>query len=201
MTKLQNSNSINYSPQGKIADSRHVVHFYQEDFELISNLSAFISEGISNGENCIVVATASHIEELQKHFSPELQELINSNKHLLLLMDADKTLTTIMEKDRISTRLFDNNVRNQIKEVASTGMPLRIFGEMVAILWRNGHAQDVDRLEKLWNSLLEDYTVNLYCAYPMLYFDRSVHLSAYDSICRAHDKVTPNYASFGINPA
>src|SRR5688500_19228341 len=43
---------------------------------------------------------------------------------------------------------------------------VRAFGEMVAVLWANGHNGATVRLEHLWHAFCQSEAFSLFCAYP-----------------------------------
>jgi MEDS: MEthanogen/methylotroph, DcmR Sensory domain len=49
---------------------------------------------------------------------------------------------------------------------------VRVFGEMVALLWNEGNARGAVRLEDLWNNLAKKIPFTLLCAYPLKTFSR-----------------------------
>ena len=67
---------------------------------------------------------------------------------------------------------------------------VRAFGEMVAILWKRGHAGATVRLEHLWHEFCQTKAFCLFCAYPRAYFMQSAEESIAE-ICLAHSRVVP----------
>ncbi|HEY4386628.1 MAG TPA: PAS domain S-box protein, partial [Ktedonobacteraceae bacterium] len=66
---------------------------------------------------------------------------------------------------------------------------VRIFGEMVALLWAQGNRAAAIRLEDLWNELGQAYAFSLFCAYPMQGFGGSTHEAQFSQICQQHSQV------------
>jgi hypothetical protein len=54
-----------------------------------------------------------------------------------------------------------------------SNQPLRIFGEMVAVLWNDGKHDAALSLEELWNDLREEHDFSLFCAYPLKCFEQA----------------------------
>jgi len=71
------------------------------------------------------------------------------------------------------------------------GRKVRIFGEMVAILWGRGLFTATIRLEQLWNDLGSRFSFSLFCAYPLSLFanDREAHDLL--QVCAQHDLTIP----------
>ncbi|WP_250532488.1 MEDS domain-containing protein, partial [Caballeronia sp. ATUFL_F1_KS39] len=66
-------------------------------------------------------------------------------------------------------------------------VPVRAFGEMVAILCARGESGAALRLEQLWNDLARKHAFSLLCAYPTRVFKGSEEARAFHAICSAHD--------------
>ncbi len=65
---------------------------------------------------------------------------------------------------------------------------VRVFGEIVAVLWDQGLTGATVQLEYLWHRLLNKDPFCLYCAYPKSGFTQNATTSI-DTICKAHSKV------------
>ena len=65
---------------------------------------------------------------------------------------------------------------------------MRAFGEMVALLWAQGRNGATLRLEHLWNELIEEQALALFCAYPRIGATRDL-TDALGDVCAAHSKV------------
>ena len=61
-----------------------------------------------------------------------------------------------------------------------------MYGEMVGILWSQGHAVAAMRLEELWNELLRELPFSLLCGYLI---DGGSDRTDLDPIRRAHTYV------------
>ena len=68
------------------------------------------------------------------------------------------------------------------------GRRVRAFGEMVALLWAQGHTAAIVRLEHLWHRMCQERGFSLFCAYPRVGFTQDVDASIRE-ICAAHSKV------------
>jgi hypothetical protein len=65
---------------------------------------------------------------------------------------------------------------------------VRAFGEMVAILWQQGHNGATVQLENLWNQLHGKNDFSLFCAYPKIGFTQNAAESI-QKICACHSRV------------
>ena len=71
---------------------------------------------------------------------------------------------------------------------------VRAFGEMVSVLWCDGHCAAAAALETLWNKLQAAEELPLFCAYPRSVFTNQASASI-QGVCALHTRVIPGYAS------
>ena len=86
---------------------------------------------------------------------------------------------------------FADVVGNIIARAGSRYPHMRVFGEMVALLWAAGHGDATLHLEALWHDLLKTYAFPLLCAYPIRGFVKGAHAQQFPTICAAHSHVIP----------
>jgi hypothetical protein len=69
---------------------------------------------------------------------------------------------------------------------------MRVFGEMVALLWTAGNQAAAIRLEELWNDLARSAApFSLFCAYAMPDLAGEENEAAFRAICHQHTRVIP----------
>src|SRR4029434_1895112 len=68
---------------------------------------------------------------------------------------------------------------------------VRVFGEMVALLWAEGNMDAALQLEMLCNDLVTLHPFSLLCAYPLRGFTQATHAQPLLTICAAHSHVIP----------
>lgn len=165
----------------------HVVGFYSSDNELINNLAEYISAGMEEGNNCLIIATPDHIRQLNEAFAQGKTmpaSLLNEN---CAVFNAEVVLAKFMIGGMPNKQRFQETVGRLIEE--AEGQPIRAYGEMVALLWEAGKKDAAIALEKLWNELAESHSYSLYCAYPKHLFQAFEDETACISAChdfRAH---------------
>ena len=67
--------------------------------------------------------------------------------------------------------------------------PVRVYGEVVAVLWAAGHVNAALELEGFWNELGREIPFSLYCGYPRESLGGSEHPGAVSAVCRLHTEV------------
>ena len=68
---------------------------------------------------------------------------------------------------------------------------VRVYGEMVALLWAAGDTDAAIALEGLWNELAETHEFALLCAYPMSAFKNAAGAAAFEQVCGTHTHRDP----------
>ncbi|MGZ4173338.1 MAG: MEDS domain-containing protein [Solirubrobacteraceae bacterium] len=83
----------------------------------------------------------------------------------LVMRDATATMATFMPGGRIDRDAFRQVVGGILRQAGASGKPLRVHGEMVALLWEDGHVPAAIEVEELWNELAREVEFSLVCAY------------------------------------
>jgi hypothetical protein len=105
-------------------------------------------------------------------------------------LDAEETLSKFMVDDWPEDRLFEECVTQLLGRARKNGRRARAFGEMVALLWAQGHNGATVRLEYLWQQLCKKENFSLLCAYPKTGFTEDAAKSI-NNICLTHTKMCP----------
>ena len=84
---------------------------------------------------------------------------------------------------------FEAEVGQVIRAAGAAGHPVRVYGEMVALLWDAGQLNAALELEGLWNDLARDIPFGLYCGYPESPVSGADQRAALAEVCRLHGAV------------
>ncbi len=172
--------------------SDHIVQFYESDTVLVDSVSRYVCEGLESGESCIVIATPTHRDSLDRELTARgIDVAIATALGHYISLDAQETLSKFMIDDSPDPKRFDAAVGRVIADAAGAGRPIRAFGEIVALLWTNGNDVAAIQLEDLWNQVSNRYTFRLLCAYPMDGFGCDSHARHFAEICGHHSQVVP----------
>lgn len=196
-------NSQEFAPLAgwsEMKEAEHFVQFYEQDTFLLNSLSSFICAGLCAGDACVVVATQAHrdgLELLMQNSGLDVADAIKSGQYIAL--DAQETLSKLIFEGQPEPERFAEIIGGIIA-VASEGRPrVRIFGEMVALLWAEGKQEAAIALEELWNSLAKTHTFSLFCAYPMNGFSGAEFAAPLGNVCTAHSRVIPAEGYSALN--
>lgn len=97
-----------------------------------------------------------------------------------------KILRVVMAHQRLAA---DERCVQFVSRAVESAHNVRIYGEMVAVLWDEGNVAAAIALEDLWNDLATRYPFSLFCAYPMRAFDTDASIEGYRTICGQHSTV------------
>jgi signal transduction histidine kinase/acyl carrier protein phosphodiesterase len=173
-------------------EAEHVVQFYETDTFLIHALGDFIGAGLAAGDACIVVATPAHRAGLDDHLiAAGLDVVAARGSGQYVTLDAAETLAMFMVDGLPEPSRFARVFGATIAQAAKSRPHVRIFGEMVALLWGDGQYDAALRLETLWNDLLSRHTFVLFCAYPLHSFVGEARAQGLNDICSTHARVIP----------
>ncbi len=182
-------------PQNGLTESSHSVQFYEKDEFLISQLSRYVSSGLTSGETCLVIATSAHgaalLEELAK-IGLNVEAQVAESR--LILKDAADTLAAFMIGAAPDEALFRKALQSILTQALALDKPLRAFGEMVALLWASGEADAAVELEGLWENILAEKSIRLLCAYPLQGFKDPSTLGQFLKMCDRHAHILPSEA-------
>ena len=171
----------------------HAVQFYKDSQSLAATVAKFLAEGFSSGQPAVMVATIPHVSavfaELEKQkFAPEKLRATGE----LQVFDARKMLSSFMLGSRPDSLMFKSNAGDVIHRLCAGRQPspIRVYGEMVDLLWQEGNADGAIRLEILWNQLASAYDFSLLCGYSVGHFYKERRDDAgFADVCRHHSHV------------
>ena len=175
----------------------HSVHFYEDDAVFLDSLSEFAGMALGSGGACVVIATPEHRRMLNDRLGEngfDVGRVKSEGRYIVL--DADETLSRFMVHGRPDPKGFRTAIEPVL--IAAKGAlrgktsQLAAFGEMVAILWKEGNRKAAIELEHLWNDLALDHEFHLRCAYPLQGFAQEVHGEMFREICDQHTEVVPS---------
>ena len=172
---------------GEIAPCDHVVQIYENDGVFLDALAGFVGGGINADDCVIVIATEAHLKALNSRLTAHgiyVESLVAEDRYIPL--NAEQTLDRFMINNWPDEELFTQTISGLMKRAGKRRV--RAFGEMVAILWAEGHNGATLQLEQLWNKFCLEQAFCLFCAYPKIGFTQDINDSV-TMICDCHTKM------------
>lgn len=174
---------------GEIAPCEHFVQIYTNDDAFLASLESFVRAGLKRGETVVVVATEAHRNGLEERLGARDPETIRGwAPGQYLAFDAEQSLAKFMVEGWPDERLFNRWVEDVLVRSQAGKRRVRVFGEMVALLWARGQNGATIQLEHLWNGFVARNRFSLYCAYPKAGFTQD-SLESMEYICATHSRV------------
>jgi anti-sigma regulatory factor (Ser/Thr protein kinase) len=168
----------------------HVVRFYERDSELSEAAGRYLIEGARAGEVVIVVATEAHRRAFEAELTAAGIDPAESRRSgTLVWLDAAGTMARFITEDHIDRDAFDRVIGALVRQAHGSGRPVRVFGEMVSLLWDAGQVLTAIELEKLWNELRRALRFSLLCAYRSESVSGSEHAESLAQVCHLHSSV------------
>ena len=185
---------------GRPAALYHAVRFYEDDDSLARIVAQFLIDGFAAGSPSIVIATAAQRAALARELETKSVDMDALQRvHDLLVLDAEATLSTFMVDGYPDPRQFREQMSQAIATVGRerTECPVRLFGQMVDVLWQRGLREAAIRLEVLWNQLAYTETFSLLCGYAFGHFYKE---ASTDDVCSQHSHVIDADGRAAVTP-
>jgi hypothetical protein len=140
----------------RIAPCEGARKYFDNTTLYLEQLTSFVKDGLKQGDKVIIVATASHLKELENQLRAEGTDIFALSVYEQYLpLDAEKLLDKFLVKWWPDAVLFRYLVTTMAARVLKTEKNIRVFSEMAALLWLKGHPAASAQLEIIWNKLVE----------------------------------------------
>jgi hypothetical protein len=168
----------------------HVVYFYRADDAGADIAGRYLADGISAGAGVVVVATAPHRQAFEAALAGEGFDARQERQAgRLVTADASGLLGSFLAGGRFDHVRFEAAASALIGRAAAGGRPVRVYAEMVALLWDAGDVALAIELEGLWNKLGTRLRFRLLCAYPASVIAEQGTAGQVRDMCRLHSAV------------
>lgn len=178
----------------------HVVQFYEDDAELVAAVGPYLADAARADEVAVVIATEVHRGALERELGAQGIDLVQARASgRLVTLDAAATLARFGAGGAIQHEAFHEVIGGLMHEATRAGRPVRVYGEMVALLWDAGDITGAIELETLWNDLGRELPFSLYCSYPAASVEGPDRADGLHSICQLHSSVVSQPVEFAAD--
>jgi K+-sensing histidine kinase KdpD len=179
-------------PAFQSGSSDHVVHLYETEEELLRVMVDFLTQAPGADQPLLIVARDDRLRKISAALADSgLAVDEERRKGRIQLLEARDILGRIMMGESPDWARFRAVVGDALRSLSakSPGSVVRVYGEMVDVLWSEGQKRAAIQLEEMWNELKHDHRFTLLCGYAMSGFDRESDIRA---VCAEHvDSVAP----------
>ena len=169
----------------------HVAAFADTEDDLVSAVALFVARGLEAGDHVVVVARPGirrRMVEMMRRQGFDLTGTWGGRRYVEL--DAAHTLSLIQRNGRIDPEAFRATVLPAVEEGLAAGRSVRVYGEMVDLLWERGEVPCALGLEQCWNDLGAQLPFSLLCGYR-LDAGHDASLGQVAATCDLHSRVVP----------
>lgn len=168
----------------------HVVQFYQHDDELVATVANFVLDALTADGAAIVVATSTHVFDIEAALIRHGIDLVAARRDgSFVSVDADKALTGVLIDGWPNFDAFGRGIGEMIHTLGAGGRRVKVFGEMVALLWSAGQVAAAIELEKVWNDFGREASFSLLCGYAAQSVTGDDSEDAFLQVCHCHSAV------------
>ena len=146
--------------------STHAVLFFDDEAVRLLEVVNFVCEGVRAGESVFLALTSSIAKSVRAALPSEVLALAERSGGLTIL-EAQATLELLMRDGTLDPAAFEKYVASGVRRSRKERGPVRVYGEMVTLLWSAGNVVAALQLEQLWNELQKEFGVAVLCAYPL----------------------------------
>jgi hypothetical protein len=167
----------------------HAVAFYQEN-ELAGLVGAYLQSALADGGAAVVIATPEHRFLVDTWFAAAGIDLPGAwADGSYMPLDAGQLIRRFTINGRPDPARFWETVSPVLGAVSRKRGPVRVFSEVVGVLWGTGLVDATLELEALWNEIAGQYPFALLCDYPAAALSDEAYSDSLAQICCAHSAV------------
>jgi MEDS: MEthanogen/methylotroph, DcmR Sensory domain len=171
------------------ARSYHAVRFYENEKSLAQMVGEFLAGAFEDDSPAIFVATPAQRGAILRELVLRGVDVVSRQRSAdLILIDAQEMLSSIIADDTLDGNAFTDVMTAVIQRACRgrTDCTIRIYGQMVDVLWQAGKRELAIDLEMCWNQLAATQRFSLLCGYAMGPFYKDAHC---DEVCGQHTHI------------
>lgn len=170
------------------------------DGDVAGVVAPYVSEGLALGEPVVVVATTDHLMALDAALLGldwDPADLRADGR--LRTLDAEETLASFVVDGVFDAAALRAGIASLLHEMRGDSPRVRIFCEMVTLLWERGEVAAVLALETWWNEQAAEQSLTLLCGYPHSVLGEH-SLADVGRVCELHSDILPPPSYHALGP-
>ena len=176
------------------APGDHIVQLYQDQDFLNRAVCRFARAGLANGEGVILVSTLPHWNGFGARLEAEGVDVEAAQERgQLMVVDADEILPRLMRGAMPDPPVFRRVFGDVLGQARSSRsyQEVRVWGEMVNVLWERGDVAASMNLEDLFDQLNKKIGIAMFCSYLTDNFNGDVHAHMLPRLGTNHSHLIP----------
>ncbi len=177
------------------SSGNHIVKVCSDDTLQAQAVTEYIKEGLLKEEAAIVFARTS----LRKKVIANLEDLgidVGHYKSIgkLKFFDAEFILTSFHIDGRVDESAFIDVIGLPLQAIKKEFGKVRVFGEIVNVLWKNAEHAAAMHLEECWHKLCQAIDFSFLCSYSLESLDSTAFDESINLLCQYHKHLIPVHA-------
>lgn len=146
----------------------HLLAVFDDDYRSFATIGRWLARALLDGGSVLVLAAADHESVLLDTMLAEGADVAAARADgRLVELDPALALARVVPEGDLDASSFDSEIGRVVRAAAARGGPVRVYGEMVALLWERGRIDAVFDLESRWDDLITEVSFSLICGYPV----------------------------------
>ncbi len=168
----------------------HAVVLYGNDRRtLAQQVTTYISEGLAAGEAVVVLASDANATLFRRglhHRRIDVGGAARENRYVSF--DAHEMRAKFIRDGRLDFAAFISFMQPLLERLTAKHT-VRIYGEVVGLLWRDGQRGLAIELERAWDALRALVPFTLLCGYPIDIFSDEFNDESINGVMSAHTRL------------
>ncbi|HEY7323956.1 MAG TPA: MEDS domain-containing protein [Streptosporangiaceae bacterium] len=145
----------------------HVATFCETDAEMADAAAAYLLSAIDQGGAGVAIVTPEHERHIERRFVGAGFDLAAARADGgYVVVDARAAIDQVTTRGWPDPAAFWRTISPVIQRAGQDGQrPVRVFGEMVSLLWQADEFSAAMDVEALWTELARQHRIALLCAY------------------------------------
>jgi len=186
---------------GSPATCAHAVEIYSRVEDLGDTVADFLAAGFEQGEPALVLARRESFELFATQLAGRGWDVaLQQEEGLFVFADTATIRPAVFATNRPFADAFEQAIGGLIDRAAAhaSGRSVRVFGELVDVLYRDSEPEAAIAVEDAWNRLARARRFSLLCGYELDVFDPELQAGMLGEICRVHSHVLPAHDADGL---
>ena len=181
----------------------HIVQLYQDEDFLGRAVCRFGVAALANEESFVLLSTLPHWNAWRPRFEAEGVDVEAARQRgQMTVLDAEELLTRFMRDEMPHPPIFLGLVADVVRDARAGGRyrTVRLWGEMVNVLWERGNVAASMKLEDLFDQYVAKKDgVAIACGFLMDNFNSDIHARILPRLGTNHSHLIPveDYARLG----